>query len=222
MYEVMALRRPFDGKNLVSLVTQITKAEYPPISDGLEYSMGLKDLAYSLLQVNPDTRPTLKRLLRSSLIMTAHQHVPQYCTDNAFYVNHFGKPSATSPQRERQPASQSRSATGSSAEAQLLAEMEAWAAKDKDDLLKTEMQRGLTHRSDFVDSQLLDGTQLREMSSSKKATGLRSQPTLELTQSAEDSTWNEYYDDDDFEDDEDEVVCEPSVIPLTQRSFRFS
>jgi serine/threonine protein kinase len=227
LYEMMALRRPFDGKNLVTLVTQITKAEYPPISDALDFALSLKDLAYSLLQVNPDTRPTLKRLLRSSLIANgnAQKCLPRYCTQDRFYVDHFGKLVAPSPQQgdgKRQLSSQ-RPAGAMSAESQLLAEMEAWAAKDKDDLIKTEIQRGMKG-SDLVDTRLLDGRQVHEMSSSAKnasSSQSNAQPSLQLTQSTEDATWNDYYDDDDFEDDDD-VVCEPSMVPMEQRTFRFS
>lgn len=232
LYEMMALRRPFDGKNLVTLVTQITKAEYPTIPDSLEYSLGLKDLAYSLLQLNPDTRPTLKRLLRSSLIVTSVQrHVPPpYCTQNSFYIDHFGRlaPSPQQSDAKRQTSSQrSAAAVANSTEAQLLAEMEAWAAKDKDDLLQTEMKRGMKHQ-ELVDTHLLDGAQIQEMSNStktaaqgsSKSSQAQAQP-LQLTDSTEDASWNEYYEDDDFEDDEEEVVGEASVVPLAQRSFCF-
>lgn len=211
LYEMMALRRPFDAKNLISLVTQITRAEYPPLPDALPYGAALRDLVRSLLQAQPESRPALKRVLRSSLLVNVWNRrlFPDCLHDNNFYVTTFGV--QTSPLK-----SSSTTVVKSIADkdARLLAEMEAWAANDRVALEQIEVGAYGMKRRELVDTRLLDGAQRREMQQGTNST------SLQLTASAEDDAWNEMY-DDDFEDDEDEIVVEPAAVPIAERSFHF-
>jgi serine/threonine protein kinase len=222
LYELMALRRPFDGKNLVTLITQITKAEYPRLAEDLPYGAALRDLTVSLLQLQPDHRPALKRILRSNLMVGSWRVLPLYCTSNEFYTTHFNKlasPSARAAASGSTPRGSGQKATSKSLDQAMLAEMEAWAAKDRDALRSVEAAAGLKPR-DVVDSALLDGTQVREMASTTPI--VHAPAPLVLTASADEDQWNQHYDDDEFEDD-DEVIVEsaPSIVPIAERTFRF-
>lgn len=223
LYEMLTLRKPFDGKNLLTLVSQITKADYPPIPDTLGYSSQVCDLAGSLLQLQPDHRPALKRVLRSSLILSSWRSLPPQCTSNEFYIHAFNRQPCTPGARQAvENSGVTSSSEKSKSEAALLAEMEAWAASDKDALQRSEEALGLRRR-ELVDTRMLDGTQLKEMrGSAAGGSGSTTQPNLTLTASADDETWNQMY-DDDFEDDDDVAFeCAPSAVPLVERSFDFS
>ena len=61
LYEMTALKMPFDGENLPLLALKIQKGEYEKLSN--RWSYDLKHLIYSLLNVNPDKRPSIKEIL---------------------------------------------------------------------------------------------------------------------------------------------------------------
>ena len=61
LYEMTALKMPFDGDNLPLLALKIQKGEYEKLSN--RWSSDLKQLIYSLLNVNPDKRPSIKEIL---------------------------------------------------------------------------------------------------------------------------------------------------------------
>lgn len=56
LYEMCALKPPFDAQNLISLFMKIIKAEYERIPD--QYSDGLHGLVTGLLVKSPDDRPS--------------------------------------------------------------------------------------------------------------------------------------------------------------------
>ena len=68
LYELCALKPPFDGPNLHFLGMKIIKGIYPPISS--HYSRELKNLVTQMLMVNPNNRPTIHQILQMNLIQT--------------------------------------------------------------------------------------------------------------------------------------------------------
>lgn len=72
LYELCALKPPFDGPNLHFLGMKIIKGVYPPISS--HYSRELKNLVTQMLMVDPNKRPTIHQILQMSLIQTRIKH----------------------------------------------------------------------------------------------------------------------------------------------------
>jgi hypothetical protein len=72
------LKLPFDGSSLPVLALKISRGEYPAIT--ANYSRELKILVKSLLQNNPNKRPTIGKILQNSLIA---KRVTQQYTDNS-------------------------------------------------------------------------------------------------------------------------------------------
>ncbi|MFH4983929.1 hypothetical protein AB6A40_010638 [Gnathostoma spinigerum] len=67
LYEICELKRAFDGDNLPSIVMKITQGKYGPISEG--WSVELKHLIESILDLNENKRPQLKEILTCPLIL---------------------------------------------------------------------------------------------------------------------------------------------------------
>ncbi|KPI82419.1 putative serine/threonine-protein kinase, partial [Leptomonas seymouri] len=68
LYEVMALKRPFSGKNMDELITNIChgrRADLPP-----RYSEELCGICNRLLSVDPNMRPTIQELFQEPFIHT--------------------------------------------------------------------------------------------------------------------------------------------------------
>lgn len=61
LYQMTMLKLPFDSKSFHKLSLKILKGKYSPIADC--FSVELKELVKSLLQTNPDKRPTIKDVL---------------------------------------------------------------------------------------------------------------------------------------------------------------
>ena len=61
LYQTTMLKLPFDSKSFHKLSLKILKGKYSPIADC--FSVELKELVKSLLQTNPDKRPTIKDVL---------------------------------------------------------------------------------------------------------------------------------------------------------------
>jgi NIMA (never in mitosis gene a)-related kinase len=61
LYEMTTLKMPFEGRNLAMLAYRIQKGIYEKLSDC--WSTDLKELIYSLLNVDPDKRPDIKDIL---------------------------------------------------------------------------------------------------------------------------------------------------------------
>eukprot|EP01065_Artemidia_motanka_P033286 TRINITY_DN4025_c0_g1_i1.p1 TRINITY_DN4025_c0_g1~~TRINITY_DN4025_c0_g1_i1.p1 ORF type:complete len:466 (+),score=177.15 TRINITY_DN4025_c0_g1_i1:75-1472(+) len=66
LYECMALRRPFEGKNILQLADKICRAAYAPLPE--TYSQDLRSFVELLLQRLPIVRPNVRRLLKLPLM----------------------------------------------------------------------------------------------------------------------------------------------------------
>ena len=62
LYELIALKYPFDASSLPKLMIKIMKGQYMKIKDK-NFSTELKNLVYMILNVNPDKRPGIKDIL---------------------------------------------------------------------------------------------------------------------------------------------------------------
>ena len=62
LYEMMALKMPFDATNLPMLSLKIMKGQYAPLST--RYTEDLRKLVKDLLCTNPANRPSVKEILR--------------------------------------------------------------------------------------------------------------------------------------------------------------
>ena len=67
LYEMMALRMPFDANSLPMLSLKIMKGNYTPPPN--HYSNELKNLVKKLLNVKPDDRPTVDQILKEPIIV---------------------------------------------------------------------------------------------------------------------------------------------------------
>jgi serine/threonine protein kinase len=68
LYEVIALRRPFGGKNMDELIDNILNARYEPLPS--QFSPELQQLVSQLLSLNPSQRPSLRQMFRQNFIRT--------------------------------------------------------------------------------------------------------------------------------------------------------
>lgn len=66
LYEMCALRPPFDATSLAALSLKILKGTYNPMP--AMYSQNLKTLVQQLLNVNATRRPTVNQILQMPLI----------------------------------------------------------------------------------------------------------------------------------------------------------
>ena len=62
LYELIALKVPFDGEDMESLYKKVTRGIYQRLPS--EYSQELGSVIRSLLQTNPDSRPSCEKLLK--------------------------------------------------------------------------------------------------------------------------------------------------------------
>jgi len=66
LYELCALKPPFDANSLTFLAMKIVKGQYSPIPN--QYSKELKNLVATLLQVDPSKRPSCNTILQYPII----------------------------------------------------------------------------------------------------------------------------------------------------------
>jgi len=66
LYEVLTLRHAFDGKTLPALVMKILSGVYPPLPT--LYSAPLRELVASMLQQDPDRRPSTRAIIEHPLL----------------------------------------------------------------------------------------------------------------------------------------------------------
>lgn len=66
LYEMCALKMPFDASNLASLSLKIIKGSYNPLST--VYTKDLRGLVASMLNVDMNKRPSINEILRQSII----------------------------------------------------------------------------------------------------------------------------------------------------------
>jgi len=68
LYELCALRPPFDASSLAFLAAKISKGQYSPIPQ--HFSKELKTLVATLLQVDPSKRPNTNMILKMPIVQT--------------------------------------------------------------------------------------------------------------------------------------------------------
>jgi len=73
LYELAALKQPFDSKSLHELLQLIVKGEYQPLDD--MYSIDLKSLIRSMLMRDPADRPAVVEMLRLPFLQHAFTNV---------------------------------------------------------------------------------------------------------------------------------------------------
>ncbi|XP_028404721.1 serine/threonine-protein kinase Nek8-like isoform X2 [Dendronephthya gigantea] len=74
LYEMITLKRAFEALNLPALVKKILTAAVPPVTG--KYSDDLKELVTSLLNRDPEQRPTIKEVLANPLLINTHMDLP--------------------------------------------------------------------------------------------------------------------------------------------------
>lgn len=69
LYELAMLKSPFkaEGLNLYSLFQKISKADYQPLPE--HYSQELRDLAYSMINIDPNCRPNINEVCAKATAM---------------------------------------------------------------------------------------------------------------------------------------------------------
>lgn len=80
VYEMAALRPPFDGKNVVSLGQKIVKGEFPPIHS--TYSGELQQVIESMLSVDSTKRPSVGQLMN-------HPRLCKYVAEGKLLVKEY-------------------------------------------------------------------------------------------------------------------------------------
>eukprot|EP01065_Artemidia_motanka_P016793 TRINITY_DN20398_c0_g1_i1.p1 TRINITY_DN20398_c0_g1~~TRINITY_DN20398_c0_g1_i1.p1 ORF type:complete len:542 (+),score=163.07 TRINITY_DN20398_c0_g1_i1:56-1627(+) len=61
LYEVMALRVPFGGNNILAIVNKVTDGEYEPLADA--WDQDLRELVRDMLVADPTARPAARSLM---------------------------------------------------------------------------------------------------------------------------------------------------------------
>lgn len=80
LYELCTLKRPFDAKNLPSIVMKICHGDPKPVSSA--YSINLRSLIACLLEKKPHDRPSMDEITRMPFMQEALQAV-EHLTANA-------------------------------------------------------------------------------------------------------------------------------------------
>ena len=84
VYEMAALRPPFIANDIQGLCEKVTKGKFPPIPLG--YSSDLSSVISQMLQVNPVSRPSCKKLLETDLVRRHDKgYVPE--TSNSYLLS---------------------------------------------------------------------------------------------------------------------------------------
>lgn len=77
LYELCALKPPFDASTLAFLAMKIVKGQYNPIPS--VYSKELKNLISMLLQVDPNKRPNTNQILKTPIIQ---ERIKKFLSDS--------------------------------------------------------------------------------------------------------------------------------------------
>ena len=75
LYEICALRVPFDGKLIYQMIEQIRKTVYDPLPE--EYSEEISTLIRLLIQFKPQDRPSCDILLNLPAIKQVHTYLEE-------------------------------------------------------------------------------------------------------------------------------------------------
>eukprot|EP01016_Furgasonia_blochmanni_P037671 TRINITY_DN4461_c0_g1_i5.p1 TRINITY_DN4461_c0_g1~~TRINITY_DN4461_c0_g1_i5.p1 ORF type:complete len:639 (-),score=39.67 TRINITY_DN4461_c0_g1_i5:980-2896(-) len=85
LYEMCALKYPFQGESLISLGMRIVQGSYNPIPG--HYTKELKDLIARMLNLDPERRPSVTEILESPLIQS---RLRSHYLPKPEYVPHLG------------------------------------------------------------------------------------------------------------------------------------
>ena len=66
LYEMCALKPPFNGNSLHALALQIVRGNFSPITG--PFSLGLKNMLNTMLSVDPTRRPNINQILKVPMI----------------------------------------------------------------------------------------------------------------------------------------------------------
>lgn len=83
LYEMCALKPPFNGGSLHALALQIVRGKYEAVPS--QYSIGLKNMLTHLLCIDPNKRPNINQLLKNAMIAN---RVKIFLSDDQF-INEF-------------------------------------------------------------------------------------------------------------------------------------
>jgi len=85
LYELMCLQRPFEGRDMEDLKKRVCAGQYPMAPE--TFSEGLRELLYSLLQVDPKERPKPAQLLQLPVIQP---YLKKFCEDTIRNAPSYG------------------------------------------------------------------------------------------------------------------------------------
>lgn len=71
LYELCALKRPFEGENIIAIVNQIINSEPAPVPE--KYSTELKNLISSMLNKNKELRPSASLVLANPIFQITEE-----------------------------------------------------------------------------------------------------------------------------------------------------
>jgi len=91
LYVVSSLRHPFEASNLAALVMKVLRGQYPPLSSG--YSAEMRGIVGSLLQQNPQRRPSASALLATPYLRSFAEAYAQVSVES------FGQPKPQLPEK---------------------------------------------------------------------------------------------------------------------------
>ncbi|MCQ2818167.1 MAG: serine/threonine-protein kinase Nek [archaeon] len=66
LYELITLKNPFEANSMPASFNKILQSKYPPLPESTNKE--LKDLVYSLIQVDPNKRPSASEVLETNII----------------------------------------------------------------------------------------------------------------------------------------------------------
>ena len=226
LYELMSRGdRPFHGKTLVALILAITRCDYMRLGDDSGYSREFRDLVHSLLQQNPTARPTIKRLLRSPVVLSNLHNLPDGLLGNEFYLSVFSSSPIARAKAQQRALAAGAVAVHSAEQEQMMAEIEAWAAKEgsnPDDQILSSLSTLPPGRPLANQIRTAGPVQVSTLpSTSSPPRPLQPPPKLSATaQPLNEDAWNALYENDTFEDDDDEgPVVEPG-IPVSAIGYK--
>jgi NIMA (never in mitosis gene a)-related kinase len=223
LYELMTQGdRPFHGKTLVALILAITRCDYQRLPEDCGYSKELRDVVHSLLQLNPAARPTIKRLLRSPVVLANLHCLPECLLNAPFYISAFSQSPLSRAKAQQRAATQTGSAR-SAEEESIMAEIEAWAAKEKsepdDVILQTLSSTSAAVRSYPAQGKCVSHPAPATFST--RQASKQSPPKLSATaQPLNEEDWNALYENDKFEDDEDEGPVVTAAVPVSAMGYK--
>jgi len=86
LYELVTLKHAFDANSMKGLVLKILRGVYPSIPS--HYSQNLKDLIAEMLQLDPNKRPSIKKILEKDFL---NERIPELFQRSIVMNGEFGK-----------------------------------------------------------------------------------------------------------------------------------